>query len=809
MKGDVKEIHKPFDGIDKKLVIPVYQRNYDWTTKQCERLFNDIEEMVDEGRERHFFGSVVGNPEDSFTWVVIDGQQRLTTVSLLILALVHAVRDGEVEEGSEGLATRMMNNYLLLGGTEKQKFKLKPIKDDQDSYERLFGSPEFFNARSNITANYSYFRQRLRKTHLNADDLWNKGISRLQVMHLDLEPGDDPQRIFETLNSTGLALKESDKIRNLVLMDLPHEEQERVYEKYWNEMEKNVEFRTDTFVRWYLTAQTSKTPKEADVFEAFKDYSAKSTKTMPEVVKDLHMFSTFEKALTKADTGIPAVDRRLRTANMVFGDVVKPFLWLTYRDLKEGVISADDFTSLLALIETYVFRRVVVSVASNALNKIFANAYSELRKLRRGEERYSDILAYMLLSRGHSGRFPDDDEFVESFRTRDFYHMKLSYRPYVFQMLEIGHSLDVADIANYLVQGELTIEHIMPQTLSNAWREELGPDAEAIHRTWVNRIANLTITGYNSQYSNSSFKTKKEMPGGFHQSPYTINNFIKRQTTWGLEQLSERSEEMATRALEVWPMPRTDFEPVRDVLQSEPLGEDTDFTGVEVSAVEIGGAKTAVKTWTDLLIAVLRSWMETHREAVLFAAESEAMLDTHISATHIPPNAKLRQVDPALSVRVNTSTAQKVALIRRMCEAIGFDPNDITLFRKHKASAGQDSPPDPDPAEVSPYSAITALLPLVEEVEGSILDETETTELREHLIAALQPRFPAEPQAVLGGQDLKSYLSTHPVETLSAEEVLACLALMVLISRMMGGSQMHVQLLNGEVGKLLRRLDHF
>lgn len=764
--------------------------------------------MVDAKRERHFFGSVVGNPEDSFTWVVIDGQQRLTTVSLLILALVHAVRDGEVEEGSEGLAKRLLNNYLLLGDTDKQKFKLKPIKDDQDSYARLFGPPELFNATSNITSNYSYLRDRLRKTHLNADDLWNKGISRLQVMHLDLEPGDDPQRIFETLNSTGLALKESDKIRNLVLMGLPHDEQERVYEKYWNEMEKNVEFRTDTFIRWYLTAQTSRTPKEADVFEAFKDFASKSPKSTPAIVEDMYLFSTFERALTKADTGISAVDRRLRTANMVFGDVVKPFLWLTYRDLKEGVISADDFTALLALIETYIFRRVVVTVASNALNKIFANAYSELRKLRRGEETYSDVLAYMLLSRGHSGRFPDDEEFAEAFRTRDFYHMKLSYRPYLFQMLERGHSLDVADIANYLVQGELTIEHIMPQTLSNAWRDELGADAEDIHRTWVNRIANLTITGYNSQYSNSSFKTKKEMPGGFLQSPYAINNYLKQQNTWGVEQLSERSGHMVARALELWPLPHTDFQPVRDVLQSEPLGEETDFTGVEVSAVEIGGAKTAVKSWADLLVVVFRSWMETHREEVLTAAVSEAMLDTHGGESDVSANAKMREVDPALSVRVNTSTSQKVSLIRRICSAIDFDPDDITLFLKPHAPSGPVAASDPDPTVESPYSEIVALLPLVEEVEGSSIDADETAELRENLISALRDHLPSDPAAVLGGQDLSSFIAARPVETLSAEEVLACFGLLVLIAQIMGGNQMHAQLLSGEIGNLLRRLNN-
>ena len=803
MRGDVKNIHVPFDGMDKKLVIPVYQRNYDWSRKQCERLFNDIEEVARTHRESHFFGSVVGKPEDSFTWVVIDGQQRLTTVSLLILALVHAVRDGEVEEPTPGLTTKLMNNYLLVNGTDEQKFKLKPIKDDSDSYSRLFGSPEFFNEKSNLTANYSYFRERLRATDLNADQLWNDGISRLEVMHLDLEPKDDPQRIFETLNSTGLALKESDKIRNLVLMGLDHREQTRVYEKFWNPMEKNVDFRTDTFIRWYLTAQTSKTPNEADVFEAFKSFAAKSSIPTSDIVEDMHLFSTYDRALRTADTKILEVDKRLRTANLIFGDVVKPFLWLTFRDVKEGVITAADFTRVIQILETYIFRRIVVAAPSNSLNKIFANAYSELKKLRRHDETYSEILTYMLRGRAQSGWFPDDEAFLHAFRTRNFYGMKSSYRPYLFQMLERGNSRDVVDIASFISNEELTVEHIMPQTLSNAWRADLGPDAEDIHREWVNRIANLTITGYNSKYSNSSFKTKKEMEGGFLQSPFEINAYIKSQSSWGLTQLEQRADLLNQLALQRWPMPTTTFTPDHDILRAEPLGEESNFTGEEISAVEVNGAKTAVQSWADATEIVLRALIEVNREGVLAAAENEILLESGSSAGTETHRRQFRQVDPALLVRVNTSTSQKVALIRRVCEAIDFDPNEIGIFLKDKKTPGDQ--PD-EPMHESRYASVTALLPLVAEVEGSTIDVGETAELRGNLISVVQPHLPAQPLDVLGGQDLHTFLATHPTETLTPEEVFACFAVFIAESKMLGEGSLHRRILEGQVGDLLRRL---
>lgn len=806
MKGNVVDIYKAFDGSDKKLVIPVYQRNYDWTTKQCERLFNDIEEMVASRRHKHFFGAVVGNPEDSFTWVVIDGQQRMTTVSLLMLALVHAIEAGEVDDPSGDLGRKLMTNYLQLGGVDEQKFKLKPIKDDSASYAKLFGPAEFFNEKSKLTANYRYFRERLRATTYTATQLWDHGVSRLEVMHLDLEAHDDPQRIFESLNSTGLALKEADKIRNYVLMGLPHREQTRVYEKYWNEMEKNVGFHTDNFIRWYITAQTSKTPKEADVFEAFKAFVEKSPRNAVEVVEDMHRFSTFARALSQAETDYPEINRRLRTANAVLGDVVKPFLWLTYRDLKDGVIDADDFGSALAIIESYIFRRIVASVASNTLNKTFANGYSEIRKLRRADERYSDILAYILLNRGHSGRFPGDEEFLDAFRTRDFYHLKASYRPYFFQMLERGQSKDIVDIASYIAAGELTIEHIMPQTLSNTWREALGPDAEAIHSTWLNRAANLTVTGYNSTYSNSPFSRKLTMKGGFLESPYSLNDYVKTQTEWGLHQLEERSEALARRAADLWPLPETTFQPVRDVHQPEQLGEERSFSGSEVVAVELEGAKTAVQSWTEAVVVVLRVLLELDRDGVLAAAADEPLLVTENVTATTTPTGKDRTIDPALGVRLSTNTTQKVGLIRRVCAAIGYDTDDILFYlRGHTGPAAQTEEIAEDPV-ANPYDSIVALIPLVEEVEGSSVDLPETEELRASLVDALAPHLPENPLEALGGHDLATFLSHHPVDSLTTEEALACLAVYDGQAHFMGATVWHSALVDGRVGALLRRL---
>ena len=370
-----------------------------------------------------------------------------------------------------------MRNYLEFNEGNGQKFKLKPVKDDRDSYARLFGPEEHFNEKSKITSNYRYFRDRLRKTPFDAKTLWDDGISNLEVMLLDLEKQDNPQRIFESLNSTGLALKESDKIRNFILMDLSQREQNEVYEKYWNEMEKNVDYATDEFIRWFLVAQTSKTPNRADVYEAFKNFAKKSGKSSRKLAEELHGFSVYARELATVATGNKKIDRRLRCANLVFGGVSKPLLWLTYRDYKNGVIDAEDFESLVAIVESYIFRRAVANLGSNVLNTTFAGAYGDTKKLRKNDEPYSEILVYVVLIRQGGGRFPSDIGFWEGFQTRNFYAMN-KYRSYFFDVLEQGSSKDVRDIAGGIASNDLTIEHIMPQTLNKQWREDLGPERD-------------------------------------------------------------------------------------------------------------------------------------------------------------------------------------------------------------------------------------------------------------------------------------------------------------------------------------------
>lgn len=806
MKGNVVDIYKAFDGTDKKLVIPVYQRNYDWTSKQCERLFDDIEDMIDTGRPKHFFGAVVGNPEDSFTWVVIDGQQRMTTVSLLMLALVHAIEAGEIEAGDEALAGQLMRNYLEFSDGGDQKFKLKPVKDDRNSYAKLFGPEDQFNEKSKITANYRYFRERLRNVHFDAKTFWDEGISNLEVMLLDLEKQDNPQRIFESLNSTGLALKESDKIRNFILMDMPQKEQGEVYEKYWNEMEKNVSFNTDDFIRWFLVAQTAKTPNKAELFESFKLFTKNSGRSTHHIAQDLHQFSLYAREITEANTGDKKIDKRLRRANMVLGGVVKPLLWLTYRDFKNGVIDGADFENMLGVIESYMFRRLVANIGTNALNKIFSGAYSDIRKLRKNNEAYSEILAYVLMSRRGGGRFPDNNEFREAFQTRDFYAMK-NYRGYFFDFLERGFSKDVVDIAGYIGENELTIEHIMPQTLSKQWKEDLGANFEEIHSVWVNRIANLTITGYNSEYSNRPFATKKTMEGGFSESPYLLNRYVKEQEAWGLQQLEERSELLANRALELWPYPTSTFEPEKEVIPFEPMGVDRNFTGRCIVAVELEGTKSSVTTWGSMLVKTLRMLLEYDREAVLAMAEETRQLRTTNVKQLVEQDKRWSQVDPALAVAKDNSTSAKLTLLRKVCESIGYDPDDILIYLRPDQDAVNVEETAQERAEDAPYAELVALKPLIDELTDSDLGESETADERRGLVGAVEIYRVENPKQTLGGLTLQEFMTRNDGHDITAEQAISCLSLYAEMAELMGPQVWHDAIIRGNISTLLAAIE--
>lgn len=802
MRGQVTEVYRIYDARDKELLIPVYQRNYDWKTKHCEQLLQDLADLSRSGRPKHFFGAVVGKTEGSWRWIVIDGQQRLTTVSLLMLALSDLIKSGSIPAETPRLGQKIRESYLLNEvESHKPRVKLKPVKDDADAYRRLFGPESEYVESSNVTANYRFFITRLPQLGLTADQIWDS-INKLEVMHLDLEEHDDPQRIFESLNSTGLELSEADKIRNLVLMGLPSTKQNLIYEDYWNRVEKNVDFETDAFLRWYLITKTSKTPRLNQVFDSFKKFISIDDRDITSIMTEIRDFSDYYKRILNASTGSPSVDERLGRLALLRQDVTLPFFMPLMSEYRVGTVTESDFADSVRIIESYLFRRFVTGLATNALNKIFALLYKEVRKLRKQDDRFSDVLTYLLTRRQGSGWFPTDDEFQAAFRTRDMYRVHSDRRKYIFECLENLDSNDTRDIAGAIENGSLSIEHILPQTLTDEWRSELGEQAEEIHNEWTHRIANLTVTGYNSTYSNSSFSIKKTQKSGYDESPYRLNSMLKDKNRWSLEEIKDRSAQLEQLALDYWIYPNSSFIPPHVPVPVEPLGTDTDFTNQNVIAFDFDGTKTTVSTWRDLMIQVMRLLVDKDREKFFLFAASH---DTFVVAPRSDADpTSLREIVPGLNVNTHSSTSAKVGLLRKIFEFMGLDPEElfITLRIARVDSSAQIEEPEID----DPYIEIVKFVDQLDQFVDAEIPAEDTSDLRDEIRAALNEFKVEDWNSVLGTKPATFAKDESKISNASPEQIFALCSSKLFEEAVMDSDALHDAIIDGSLMRWFRRI---
>ncbi|MBG6226498.1 uncharacterized protein with ParB-like and HNH nuclease domain [Arthrobacter sp. CAN_A2] len=803
MKGSMVALYTLFASVDREIVIPVYQRNYDWQHVNCERLLADLTSVIKEDRPKHFFGSVVVNPETTWSLVVIDGQQRLTTISVLILALIRLVEDGSLKTSEADLATRLRKFLVKDDSSRETTVRLKPVKDDATAYARLFGSDKDFIASSNITSNYQYFLKNLPLHGLDADQLW-KAVSRLEIMHLDLEKHDAPQQIFESLNSTGLALSEADKVRNLVLMDLTTTEQNRVYEDYWNRIEKNVDHATDEFLRWYLVTKTSTTPKLDDVYEAFKKFAAKQGTKGAELLEDVRDHSEHYRDIRNSTIGETIIDRRVKRLNILRADVVLPFLMPVIAELRAKTVTPEDVADVLRILESYLFRRIVCDVPTNTLNKLFAGMYREVRTVRGRDDSFAEVFAYSLLRRDGSARFPGDEEFRSEFEHRNMYRINRERRLYLFECLENGTSKDALDVATRLGDGEISIEHVMPQSLTAVWRDSLGENADEIHGEWLHRIANLTVTGYNSTYSNLPFPEKRDHPEGFAASPYRLNHGIRSKLNWGLAELRARSAELSAWALSYWALPETSFEPLKKQLPEMPLGEDTDFTNARAVAFNFNGVERAVSSWRDLTIQVIRLLDEVDHEAVFDAAGKSSLFTVGQSL----PNSQV-EIMPSLSMDMNNNTWTKTQQIRAMFKAVGTSPDDLILYfpADEPPEAATPAPAVTDDEKLYPFSDLSAFIDVFEERSGQRRTPEDNIQLIDQFLAALAPHRRSDYLEQLGMNAFQFSANSERLDAATLSQLLALISAKAVEQESFNPQAVHMAIMDGSLLDWLRRLD--
>lgn len=533
-------------------LIPLYQRTYSWGKEQCSRLWSDLVNLHKSKNEGHFVGSIVRIDEyaraGSTRAMIIDGQQRLTTLTLLLIAL----RDYAKEHSDCGVNPNKITDTLLVNQYETgyDKYKLLLTQSDRDALIKLIEGPPTPNTlKSRVVDNYNYFSGQIGRNEIKPSDLYD-AIGKLQIVDIVLDRKyDDPQAIFESLNSTGMDLKDSDLIKNHLLMGLDSTTQMDVYNNIWRPTEELFDYEhqsesLDNFFRDYLTMKLGRIPRKNEVYKEFRAYHNSSGLTIRDLCQDIYNHAKYYSDMyfaRSSDSDLRSLYSDMKAIRM---EVSYPFLLKAHADCDQGLIKKEDLKEIVRLCVSYVLQRAVCDIPTNSLNKTFATMKNDIKC----DDYLNSVKAFFILLDSYK-EFPNDMHFLDYFLTRDIYHM--SRCSYILSRLENWDNKSIVSLDN------LTIEHIIPQNphLSADWMNALGSDWTEIQKKYLHTIGNLTLTAYNSEMSDSSFTSKLNMKGGFKESALRLNKYVVTQTTWGEQQINERAKILGEVAKKVWPYP--------------------------------------------------------------------------------------------------------------------------------------------------------------------------------------------------------------------------------------------------------------
>ncbi len=580
MRANETRLNKLLAEPDKQFSVPIYQRRYSWTEKQCTTLWNDIIKLSDkEGNVGHFIGSIVcyqQNDEDLpgeiKVKIVIDGQQRLTTLSLIMLAMIRSYE----RLGEEGvkIAKSIKRQYILNEEyTGEDRYKLIPTYEDKETYFAIVNKleRELKNPSTQMLDNFNLFCEYLSDDEKMLKKIYS-GINKLDLVYIGLTKNqDNPQLIFESMNSTGLSLSQGDLLRNYLLLDMPTKEQEDLYNSYWRPIEQdfgnNYADKFDYFLRDYLTMLEKKVVKMGTEYEEYKEYFSDKNWTKEEILKDLRKYSKYYTRIYNCVDEDEDLNKLWKELKIQQVDVANPFLIQVYNDYESGLynLSKEDFIEIIKTINSYVYRRYICGIPANSLSKTFAVLYNSVDK----NNYKTSIIATLLLLESYK-EFPNDEEFKQAFAEKNIYTTRL--KNYTLEKLENDNHLNGITIDGK----DISIEHILPETdnLKPWWREVLGENWKELQKENMHRIGNLTITKavYNSQMRDLPFEEKLKIPGGIKDSHYRLSNDIVDKEKWDIEEIDKRSERLAEQAIHIWKYPHlTDEElkPYRNIYRLE------------------------------------------------------------------------------------------------------------------------------------------------------------------------------------------------------------------------------------------------
>ena len=588
-----------FIGKGKKTFnIPVYQRNYDWQEENCKKLFTDIENIIKHNEEiEHFLGTVVyvltKIERDYEEYVLIDGQQRITSISLLLKALHEKIISEDTKES-------IWEQYLInKKSPDNIRIRLKPIESDSVSYKQLIDNNDD-SSNSNVCKNYKIFKELLENSHYSAEQIYS-ALYKIELVTIKLEKdkkSENPQLIFESLNSTGLSLTQADLIRNYLLMNSEYEKQTVLYKNFWLKIEIELtNKKISDFIRDFLTMKTGKIANKNKVYDDFKEYMRIQKELNEEaVLEELVTYSKYYNWFLNAISNNEKINEKLKHFKYLKNTTVYPLLLSIFEDTYYyKKLDEDKLLKIIDLLISYIFRRTICGYKTSSINKVFASIPKKILENQNEKDIYFKI-EKNLMERRLETIFPRDEEFKVNFIKYNFEKNKELLR-YTLKELEQKVSNNVInDTSN------LNIEYIMPENLNSEWKLELGEKKfENTHLEYLGTIGNSSLIENDLLRYNKNFKTKKEF---YQKSNIEITRNINNYQVWTDNEIKNRAEQLYEKSKEIWSIPAgykiqklNNIEYGKEYL----LNSSINVTGEKPDKLIIDGIPYPVKSWKGLL----------------------------------------------------------------------------------------------------------------------------------------------------------------------------------------------------------------
>lgn len=623
--------------------IPVFQRNYEWDEQQCSQLFKDLTIAAEDDQD-HFIGAIVYVAETgrklSHIYRIIDGQQRLMSLMLLLKSLAD-VNDQVRAEIQEQYLT---NKYL----EENNHLKLKPVAHDMEAFEAVMNDRlDQYNEPSKVVKNYQYFKKRIQQSEFSSTELY-EALNHFNMVYIELTndvQDENPQVIFESLNSTGVSLSASDLVRNFLLMKLDSDKQSRLYQEYWVKMERI--FTTNTFadfIRFYLTMKMHKMINRAKIYPLYKEFYHGQGLDSEDALADLYRFAIFYDQLIHAETGIQELNPILRHINAMDSRVVYPYFFMMLEMTSTGEVSQDDVIEVAQIMESYLFRLKVCQLPTNGLNRMVIALCDKAKAVGDYRARLVSLL---------NASFPDDKKFADSLMNVNLYSLRNNLAKLALVVLEESRTKETIDF------DDAQVEHIMPQRLNNDWRIEL-PNANRINEEMGGVIGNLTLTKYNQEMGNKVYSEKKEV---YQTSNVSLTREIAAEyPTWNKESIVKRTEQLAQELISIFPRP-VDTLQVEDISGEHTITESIDITGKKPTRLTISDEDIPLDSWRKMLISFMEYiWQLDSRNYEKIKGDSS--LNKMLFASQRVPEI----LDNGTSIETNFSANVVLALISKIAE---------------------------------------------------------------------------------------------------------------------------------------------